>query len=90
MTWMAWTQPTAVFFICIGVGLVTMTILELVNPTTTRRGFLPLATTRGDRFFISLLVTAFVHIAWLLVTLLPVWYASVIALGMAFVVMRWG
>ena len=40
--WMAWTTPVAVFFSCIVLMLVGMTVWELKSPTTLRRGFLPL------------------------------------------------
>jgi len=63
-SWMAWTTPVAVFFICIAVMLAGMTIWELKSPTSLRRGFLPLETTRGDRLFIGLLAAAYVNLAF--------------------------
>ncbi len=63
-SWMAWTMPVAVFFICIAVMLAAMTIWELKSPTSLRRGFLPLETTRGDRLFIGLLAAAYVNLAF--------------------------
>jgi len=65
MNWMAWTAQTAIFFAGIGIALVVMTVWELLSPTKLARGFLPMATTRGDRFFISLLSAAFIHLLWL-------------------------
>ncbi len=65
MSWMAWTPQTAIFFACVFVALVVLTIWELRYPTGTERGFLPIPTTRGDRFFISLLSAAFIHLLWL-------------------------
>ncbi|CAN7302692.1 DUF2160 domain-containing protein [Pseudorhodoferax sp. LjRoot39] len=62
--WMAWTLPVAVFFCCIVAMLVGMTLWELKSPTTLRRGFLPIATTRGDRLFIGLLAAAYVNLAF--------------------------
>ena len=62
MNWMAWTGPTAFFFIAIGFSLITLTITEIFLPTSKHRGFLPLKTTRGDRFFISLISGAFIHL----------------------------
>ena len=62
--WMAWTLPVAVFFCCIVVMLVGMTLWEIKSPTTLRRGFLPIATTRGDRLFIGLLSAAYVNLAF--------------------------
>jgi predicted small integral membrane protein len=90
MTWMAWTLPTALFFAGIGAALVAMTIWSLLSPAAARRGFLPLETTRGDRFFISLLASAFVHVGWLAVTDANVLFASAAAIVLAFVLMRWG
>jgi predicted small integral membrane protein len=62
--WMAWTVPVAVFFICIALMLVGMTVWELRSPTMLRKGFLPIATTRGDRLFIGLLCAAYVNLAF--------------------------
>lgn len=62
--WMVWTLPVAVFFVCIGVMLVGMTVWEIRSPTVLRKGFLPIATTRGDRLFIGLLAAAYVNLAF--------------------------
>ena len=62
--WMAWTLPVAVFFGCIVLMLVGMTVWELKSPTVLRKGFLPIATTRGDRLFIGLLSAAYVNLAF--------------------------
>jgi predicted small integral membrane protein len=62
--WMAWTLPVAVFFSCIVLMLAGMTLWELKSPTTERRGFLPIATTRGDRLFIGLLSAAYLNLAF--------------------------
>ena len=63
--WMAWTLPVAVFFICIALMLAGMTVWEIKSPTTMRKGFLPLETTRGDRLFIGLLSAAYVNLIFL-------------------------
>lgn len=90
MNWMAWTLPTALFFAAIALMLLLMTAFELRRPTRLQRGFLPIATTRGDRVFISLLSAAFIHLLWLAAvdTLLPL--ASVLAVMWAAALMRWG
>ncbi|MFM9925623.1 DUF2160 domain-containing protein [Variovorax sp. H27-G14] len=62
--WMVWTTPVAVFFICIAFMLVGMTVWELKSPTTMRRGWLPIDTTRGDRLFIGLLSAAYINLAF--------------------------
>ena len=63
-SWMAWTLPVAVFFSCIVLMLVGMTLWELRSPTVMRKGWLPMATTRGDRLFVGLLLAAYVNLAW--------------------------
>ena len=63
-SWMVWTTPVAVFFSCIVLMLVGMTIWELKSPTQERKGFLPLRTTRGDRLFIGLLTAAYINLAF--------------------------
>ena len=90
MEWMAWTAPTTTFFIGIGFSLVAMTLWELKSPTQPRRGFLPIRTTRGDRFFISLLSAAFIHLGWIGMVGAHVYVASVLALAWLLIVMRWG
>ncbi len=90
MSWMAWTLPTALFFGAIGFSLMLLTLWELRAPTVLRRGFLPIATTRGDRFFISLLSAAFIHLAWLGLVGTPLYPATLMALVAALVLMRWG
>ena len=87
---MAWTLPTALFFIAIGTGLVCMTIAELKWPGEERRGWLPMVTTRGDRFFISLLTAAYIHLFWLGLMSMSVLWASLLALVAAVFIMRWG
>ena len=62
--WMAWTLPVAVFFTCIVLMLAGMTMWELRSPTVLRKGFLPMATTRGDRLFIGLLTAAWLNLAF--------------------------
>jgi len=62
--WMAWTLPVAVFFTCIVLMLIAMTMWELKVPTVMRKGFLPMETTRGDRLFIGLLSAAYVNLAF--------------------------
>lgn len=66
--WMAWTLPVAIFFTCIGLMLIVMTVWEIKSPTIERKGFLPMATTRGDRLFIGLVSAAWVNLAFVAVS----------------------
>jgi predicted small integral membrane protein len=90
MDWMAWTLPTALFFAGIGVLLLGMTLFELRRPCAERRGFLPIATTRGDRLFIGLLVSAYVHLLVIGASDWSLWVASLLSVVWLLVVMRWG
>ena len=90
MEWMSWTVPTAAFFTVIGLILVGMTTWELRSPSVLRRGLLPIATTRGDRLFIGLLGSAYLHLLVIGVTDWSIWVASALSLVWLLVVMRWG
>ena len=89
LAWMAWTWPTAAFFIFIGLCLVGMTVWEYFSPGgNPRHGILGLDTTRGDRLFISLLGSAFIFIAWLGLMGTPLWAPLGIAIVWALLVFR--
>ncbi|MDX1723307.1 MAG: DUF2160 domain-containing protein [Pseudomonas sp.] len=90
MDWMAWTLPTALFFGAIATILAGMTVWELRSPCIERKGFLPISTTRGDRLFIGLLGSAYLHLLVVGTTDWSVWVASVLSLFWLFAVMRWG
>jgi len=78
---MAWTWPTAAFFLFIGAAIATMGLWEYVVPGgAPRRGILGLDTTRGDRLFITLLGSAFIFLAWLGFYGTPLWGGLAIAL----------
>jgi len=90
LSWMAWTWPTAVFFLFILTLLVIMSCWELIRPGgAPRRGVLRLDTTRGDRLFISLLGSAFIHLLWLFVFGSPIWGASIASAVYALLVFIW-
>lgn len=90
LEWMAWTLPTAVFFAAIAAILTGMTVWEVAVPSVPRRGFLALVTTRGDRLFIGLLGSAYLHLAWIAATDASLWLALALSAAWMAVVMRWG
>ncbi|MBS9477052.1 DUF2160 domain-containing protein [Ancylobacter radicis] len=65
LAWMAWTWQTGVFFAVIASLLVILTVIAVWKPERARVGVLGIPTTRGDRFFITLLGSAFINLAWL-------------------------
>ncbi|MFY3386747.1 DUF2160 domain-containing protein [Paracidovorax sp. MALMAid1276] len=99
--WMAWTVPVAVFFVCIVLMLIGMTVWEIKSPTTLRKGFLPLETTRGDRLFIGLLSAAYVNLIfvgisgklaqWLSLESEPtIWISFVLSMALLALILRKG
>ena len=90
MAWMAWTLPTAIFFLTIACLLAVFTWLAVKYPETPRIGVLHIETTRGDRLFITLLGSAFIHIGWLgLFGADLLWAALIVCLIYAAAVFRW-
>ena len=90
LTWMAWTWPTATFFIVIAAMIVGMTLWEIASPGGgPRHGVLGLDTTRGDRLFISLLGSAFIHLAWLAFSDASLFWALGLSLIYAAALFRW-
>ena len=104
IAWMAWTLPTAIFFVMLAMTLAVMTWLAVAYPEAERVGILRIPTTRGDRLFISLITAAVIHLLWIaffgaetLVTL-PIgeegvelsslWLATVISLVSAVAIFR--
>ncbi|WP_454631222.1 DUF2160 domain-containing protein [Bradyrhizobium cenepequi] len=104
IAWMAWTPPTAIFFVLLGITLAVMTWLGVAYPEAERVGVLRIPTTRGDRLFISLVLAAVIHLVWIGVVgtdsiyTLPIgeegveisslWLATVISLVSAVVIFR--
>src|SRR5215475_14986082 len=104
IAWMAWTLPTAIFFVALACTLAVMTWLAAVYPEAERVGILRIPTTRGDRLFISLILAAVIHLAWIglvgtdTIATLPIgqegfqisslWLATVISLVTAVIIFR--
>ena len=90
LSWMAWTWQTATFFGVIALLLAAMTVWELRRPGgAPRHGVLGLDTTRGDRLFISLLGSAYIHLGWLALVPWPLGWALGLSLIYAFLVFRY-
>ena len=104
IAWMAWTLPTAIFFVALVCTLAVMTWLAAAYPEAERGGILRIPTTRGDRLFVSLIVAAVIHLVWIgLVGTDPIatvpigeegfeitslWLATVISLASGVVIFR--
>jgi predicted small integral membrane protein len=104
VAWMAWTWPTALFFVTIAALIASMGVWEYVSPGGgPRYGILGIETTRGDRLFVSLILAAVIHLLWIgfvgidAIATLPIgegvelsslWLATVISLVSAVVIFR--
>lgn len=88
--WMVWTVPTAIFFVVIVLVLVGMTVWQIVAPSPERRGFLPIPTTPGDRLFVGLTVSAYLHLAWIGLVGSSLWIMSIASVIWLVVVMILG
>jgi predicted small integral membrane protein len=88
--WMGWTPFTATFFVVIASLLAAMTLWEIASPGgAPRKGVLGLNTTRGDRLFVSLLGSGFIHLGWLFFGGTDLWWALGVSIFYALAVFRW-
>ena len=88
-SWMAWSFPSALFFLTIFLFLALMAIWEYARPGGHPRvGILRFETTRGDRLFVSLLGSAFIHLAWLGLVGPGLWWALALSAVYAIGVFR--
>lgn len=88
LAWMAWTPQTGLFFAGLFGLLGLMTVLAIWRPELERVGVLGIPTTRGDRLFLSLLGSAFIHLVWLGLAAADLWWASGLSLLYAAAVFR--
>ena len=90
LSWMAWTWPTALFFVSVFLSIAAMGVWEKFSPGgAPRSGILGIETTRGDRLFITWLGTGFIHLGWLAFFGVPLWGALVLAVLWAIFVFKW-
>ena len=88
LDWMAWTWPTAVFFGSIFTALVILTLLAIYRPEVPTKGILQFPTTRGDRFFVSMIGSAFIFVLWMRFDGGTLWYPLAIAVLFAAAMFR--
>lgn len=89
LSWMAWTWPTAIFFIVIFSLIAAMGVWEYARPGGYPRvGIFGFETTRGDRLFVSLLGSAYINLAWLGLVGPNLWWAVALSVVYAIGVFR--
>jgi predicted small integral membrane protein len=74
LDWMAWTWQTALFFAFVAAMLIILTLLAVFRPETPRIGILRFPTTRGDRFFVTMIGSGFIFIFWMRLGGGTLWY----------------
>lgn len=88
--WMVWTLPTAIFCASIIIIVVAMAVWQTLSPSLERKGFLPIPTTPGDRFFIGVLTSVYIFFAWVGLTQFSLLILLLIVICWMLVVMTWG
>lgn len=89
--WMYWNPASAIFFGSIFCSIGLLTFWGTKKPDPGRKGFLPIETTRGDRFFIGVVSSIVIFLIWLAffgkdLLLIP----TIISAGWFFVEAMWG
>ncbi len=63
--WMQWNWAGTVFFAFLVLSIAGLTFWDVLDPENRRKGFLPIATTRGDRLFIGIMGSIGITLLWL-------------------------
>jgi predicted small integral membrane protein len=91
LEWMEWTSVTFGLFVAVMAMLTAMTIWDIRSPSEARKGFMPIALTRGDRLFLSIMTLIGTHIVWLAFLPDMDWrFALPVAGILIAILVRWG
>jgi predicted small integral membrane protein len=89
--WMHWTVPTAVGVLLLVSIIVAVNVVDRYRPGYARKGFMPMATTRGDRVFLSILGSVLIFLLWMM------WFPEtntalgfLVVIPYSIVMMQWG
>lgn len=87
--WMYFSnQSLCAILVLVGL-IVLINILDVIYPNHFRKGFLPISTTRGERFFIALLCSVSFWFLWFKFCDLPVAFSYIFVIPMDFIIMKW-
>ena len=64
-SWMQWNWAGTLFFVFILLSITALTVWDILIPENSRKGFLPMVTTRGDRLFIGIITSIGLMLLWL-------------------------
>lgn len=90
LEWMFWRYETAILFGIIFLAFIILTVLDFYRKSSPRKGFLPIYTTRGDRFFLGMIFIIIIGLLWLGFVPLPIEWCLVPALADFIIVQIWG
>jgi predicted small integral membrane protein len=90
LEWMAWTTGTLILVVCVFAGLAGLAVLAALRPSTPRKGFLPMATARGDRIYVGLLGTGLILVVLMAASSAPVVLGLALGAVWMAVVLIWG
>ncbi len=63
--WVQWNWAGTVFISFLILSITGLTVWDAIVPGTRKKGFLPIPTTRGDRFFIGVICSIGLTLIWL-------------------------
>ena len=82
LDWMFWTTSTAIFLSLLILFFLSLIVLDLRRRSELpTKGFLPMATTRGDRIFLGIALVIVIGILWLKFVPLPMRYSMIPAIA---------
>lgn len=89
--WMMWTWQTGLFFVLLFGAIIFNGIMGARKPVVERKGFLPIATTPGDRLFIGLISSMAIILLWLaFVGYVLIGVATVLTFAWFAAELKWG
>ena len=63
--WMQWNWAGSTFFILLFLSITGLTVWDAIAPGISKKGLLPISTTRGDRLFVGIMGSIGLTLLWL-------------------------
>lgn len=90
-SWMYWTWQSGLAIGGLFAAIALMGVWDAASPSVARKGFFPIETTRGDRFFIGVVSLIAIFLIWLgFAGAAALWIPLVISVGWFAVEGVWG
>lgn len=89
-----WVHPVWQFGLGMVIFVSFIPVIAFINvkwKLQPRRGFLPMESTLGVRFFIGMMALIYIHLLWLLIVpTFPIVIPFILSLALLFATMKWG